>query len=405
MASTIITNQNVATRAVAVLHDKLLMPAWINRQYSNEYAKRGAKTGDTVKVRVPTRLTTSLQNGVNAMTFQGIGEKYVDLVLTAQRAVPLAFSQQELTLEMEDFSKQVIEPAAAQLSSDIESDLIAAVSPYIANAVVGTGTNAPKWVDILKAGAKMTQFTAPTADRYIMIDPVDEVAIIDELKGLFQDASMVAQQNLEGFVGRTGGFLWGRSNRLPTIVIGSDVAGALTADAVEGSNEIVVGSFAANQVIAAGTVVSITARNAVGPETRTSLGYAKQFSVIEEVTLSGAGAGTLKLNEKIYFGATADKNISSKPVNTDVVTILGTANKTYRQVLCFQRDAFTMATVDLIPDADGVKVGRDQMDGISMTYVSQFDAATYQSFKRLDVLYGMAALRPEYAAKVLVEVA
>jgi hypothetical protein len=251
----------------------------------------------------------------------------------------------------------------------------------------------------------MTQFTAPTADRYIMIDPIDEVAIIDELKGLFQDASMVAQQNLEGFVGRTAGFLWGRSNRLPTITIGADVAGKLTADAVEGSNEIAVDAFGAGvQVIEAGTVISITARNAIGPETRSSLGYAKQFSVIETVSTVG-GAATLKLNEAIYFGSTADKNISSKPVTGDVVTILGTAGKTYRQVLAFQRNAFTLATVDLIPDADGVSVGRDQMDGISMTYVSQFAVDTYQSFKRLDVLYGMAALRPEFAAKVLVEVA
>ena len=130
----------------------------------------------------------------------------------------------------------------------------------------------------------------------------------------------------------------------------------------------------------------------------------KQFSIVaaEVVGATTTTECAITLNEPIYYGATSKKNIASRPVATDAVVFLGTASKSYRQVLLFQKDAFTMVSADMELPSGGAIGKRAVMDGISARVVFGFDTTNSIDQKRFDVIYGAGALRHEWAGKILI---
>lgn len=400
----------IAKRSLAVLHSKLLFPGWINRQYSSEFAQAGGKVGYSVRVRRPARVTTTggaLSAGssltLSAQDFQE-GEQL--LYLNMWRGALFGFSSAELTMEMDDLETRFIEPVMSQVSSDIEQDVIAAVAPYVANAIIATGTtaNSAKLIDVLSIRAKLSLFDAPEANRYLMLSPLDEPALVDEAQVRFNPADKLSESFVSGTLGEANGFVWGVSNRLPVITLPADIVCTLKASVVEGSDQVILTGLTDGQVVPVGAVISFTARNALQPETRQDLGFVKQFSIVaaEVVGATTTGECAITLNEKIYYGATPKKNISSRPVATDAVVFLGTASKSYRQVLLFQKDAFTMVSADMELPSGGAIGKRSVQDGISARVVFGFDTANSIDQKRFDVIYGAGALRHEWSGKILI---
>ena len=53
MANTLLTPTQVTREALRILHQKLRFVGSINRQYDDSFAKKGAKIGDTLKIRLP----------------------------------------------------------------------------------------------------------------------------------------------------------------------------------------------------------------------------------------------------------------------------------------------------------------------------------------------------------------
>ena len=74
---------------------------------------------------------------------------------------------------------------------------------------------------------------------------------------------------------------------------------------------------------------------------------------------------------------------------------------THRANLAFHRDAFTLATVPFtLPETAPVK---EQLsaDGITMTLTGGWDVTNYREIYRLDILYGVKTIRPEWACRIL----
>jgi len=117
MANSILTPTAVTREILRILHEKLSFLGTVNRTYDDSYAKEGAKIGDTLKIRLPNEYTVRTGKNLNA---QDTTESSVDLVVATQKGVDINFSSAELTMEMQDFSKRVLEPAIARLASDIE---------------------------------------------------------------------------------------------------------------------------------------------------------------------------------------------------------------------------------------------------------------------------------------------
>src|SRR5215470_4868712 len=121
MANTILTPTQVTREALRILHQKLRFVGSISRQYDDSYAKKGAKIGDTLKIRLPNQYTVRTGPTLSA---QDTTESSVSLQIATQKGVDLNFTSADLTLSLDDFGKRVLNPAMAVLAAAIESDAL-----------------------------------------------------------------------------------------------------------------------------------------------------------------------------------------------------------------------------------------------------------------------------------------
>ena len=86
---------------------------------------------------------------------------------------------------------------------------------------------------------------------------------------------------------------------------------------------------------------------------------------------------------------------------TAAVTFVGSASTNYVQSLMYHKDAFQFITADL-PLMDGAhKCSRRTQDGLSLRVWMDGDIRHDELLMRIDMLYGMAALRPEWACRMI----
>ena len=402
MANTNLTIDKITPEGLSELHDELVFIKSINRQYDNQFAQSGSKIGNTLRVRLPAQPTV---NTGKVAVVQDHTEQFLNLefnIATDQKNTTFQFGSAEMALELDKFNERVLSPAAKILASNIEEKEINNVISGVSNLVVAGATMDS--LDVLRANALMTVQTCPTSDRYLLVNPDDEVDYINSNANLFNASDSIAKQYKDAFVGRANGNNWMRSNRIHTIDIGTTVAGTLSATVTEGGTSVVLAGLSANQVIAAGTVFTVAACNQVQVETKFNTGKLMQMSVLSAVTADGVGAAVVTISP-LYASATDGRqNVDALPQSGAAFTIAGAADTTYRQNIVYNKNAFTCVSADLELPEGGAKGARSVMEGISMRINKGWDVMNDNDITRMDVLTTSTVLRREYASKIWVPV-
>lgn len=402
--NTVLTIDMITKETIAVLHDKVLFPGLVARKYDSSYAQTGAKIGDTLRIRKPSRYTTGTAEDLTG-AIQNTVEEYVTLPVTNRRNVGLEFGGAERTLSLQDYSTNVLEPAMAQLAADMEYDCVTQTIHGIGNLVVASGGSGQlTFSDIQDGIAKMNAGTTPLGMRSMLCNPFDQASLINELKGLFQSSTEIDRQYKEAQFGRTAGANWYMSNALPTITLPATVAGAANGAVSAGAMAMNVDGLTASVTYPKGSVFTVAGCNAVQPEHKTDLGYLYQFTLVADLNTDGTGAGTATFASvngggEALYATGARKNITALPADNATVTFAGSANTTYRQNIMFHENAFAVATVDELPFWGGTKSAREVMDGIAMRVAYGDNVTTNQNICRADVLFGTTVLRPQYACR------
>lgn len=406
MANSILTPTAVTREALRILHQKLNFVGNVNRQYDSSFATSGAKIGDTLKIRLPNEYTVRTGKTLNA---QDTSETSVSLTVATQKGVDLNFSSAELTMELDDFSKRVLEPAMSVLAANIEAD---ALSMYkdVYNEVSDVGATITI-DDVLWAQEKLTNQLAPLDGRTMNMTPRMNRDLVNGATALFNDRTKVSDQYRKGLIGNdffgfdnvfqntlmklhTTGTDDGTGDYLTDIAAGE-------ADGSAGAINIDTGAGSFKQ----GDIITIAGVNAVHPETKQDLGYLKQFVVTADAT-PGAGGGSLNISPSIVSSG-ARQNVSAAPADgaqvfkreSDDSTAIGNGAD-YYVGLGYHKDAFAFATADLILPKGVDFAAREVMDGISMRIVRDYDINNDNLPCRLDVLYGYKAIRPELAVRL-----
>ncbi|MCP4386307.1 MAG: hypothetical protein GY798_33680 [Hyphomicrobiales bacterium] len=391
MANTILTPTAVTREALRVLHQKLGFIGSIHRGYDSSFAKTGAKIGNTLKIRQPNEYTVRTGATLSA---QDTTESSVDLTISTQKGVDVNFTSEELTLDLDDFTDRVLEPAMAVLAATMESD---ALSMYkdVYNQVDNVGS-AITFAKVLEGRKKLVDNLAPTSKRSVCLNTQDNVDLVDTLKGLFQDSTQVAKQYREGYVGRTGGFEFMESTFMPSHDSGSDDGtGDYLVDGASQTGATLVVDTGTGTLLQ-GDVITIAGVNRVHPETKADTGILQQFVVTAD---SGASATSLAISPSIVT-STGRQNVTGSPADNAVITKVGGASVNYGLSLAYHKDAFAFGTADLVMP-DGVDfAARRAFDGISMRIVRQYDINNDKFPCRIDVLYGYKAIRPQLAARL-----
>jgi len=402
MANTILTPTAVTREALMILHQKLNFVGNINRQYDSSYAKSGAKIGNDLKIRLPNQYTVRTGKTLQA---QDTTESSVTLSVATQKGVDVNFSTEELTMDLDDFSERILEPAMARLAAEIEYD---ALSMYkdVYNEVSDVGDTLAI-ADVLFSQRKLNDNLAPMSNRCLLLTTKGQADLVTAATTLYNDRTKVAQQYRRGLIGNDffGYDKVYTNTLLYTHTTGSE-AGADTGADVNGANQTgasvtvdgtVTGTFKQ------GDIVSFAGCSAVHPETKQTLGYLKQFVVTSDVATTYS---SIPISPSIVTSG-ATQNVSASPTDGGIVykqesddstAIAGSAD--YEVNLGFHRDAFAFATADLVMP-DGVDwSAREVYDGISMRIVRDYDINNDNMPCRIDVLYGYKAIRPELACRI-----
>jgi len=396
MANAILTPTMVTRKALMILHQKLNFVGSINRQYDDQYAKKGAKIGSTLQIRVPNEFTVRTGRTLAA---QDVNEQSVSLTMATQKGVDVNFTSAELTLSLDDFADRILEPAMAVLAANIEADAFnMALDVY--NTVNNVG-NAAILRTLLTGRKLLTDSLTPTSNRALILNTQDNLDLVDGLKGLFQDSSTIAEQYRDGLVGLTAGFGKIYENTLlPSQQTGTALAattytvnGAVTAN---GSSSVVVAS--GSTTFKKGDVITFAGTNRVHPETKADTGVLQQFVVTADYA---GGAGTLSISPAIYTSTGRQNVVSTGIANGAAITKIGGASAVYKPSLAFHRDAFAFVTADLeMPEGVDFSA-REVYDGLSMRVVRQYDITNDAFPCRIDVLYGYKSIRAQLAARLL----
>ena len=87
--------------------------------------------------------------------------------------------------------------------------------------------------------------------------------------------------------------------------------------------------------------------------------------------------------------------------STNLLTWLGSPNSSYALGLMYHKDAFTFATAELPLMSAAEKCVRRTYDGISLRVWQDSDIRNDEMLTRIDILYGFAVIRPQWACVVV----
>ena len=367
---------------------------YVDRQYDPRFAKEGAKNGGALQVRLPNRYTVGSSRTV---TPADTTENTTALVVGTQKNVSMAFYSDELTLSLDDFSERIIKPAMSVLASTVAADIGTAMAAGFHQMVGTAGTTPSSFLTFAQAGELLDWQTCPRdGQRALVLNPTAMAATADAQKGLFAPAQAVGDQYASGIVEKMTGFKFDMDQSLPTITNGAGASYTThgTTPLVSGTNTLAV--ITGTGALAAGQVFTIAGVYEVNPDTKVSTGRLKQFVV---ATAYAGGAGNVTLGQTIYTSG-AYQNVSTAIPTTTPLTLVGSASTGYPRSFAWHKSAVALATADLEMPKGMDMASRVNVDGLSLRLVRGYDVTTDNFISRVDILYGIKVLRPEWGVGI-----
>ena len=162
--NTILTPEIVAKEALMVLTGNLVMADLVHRDYSDELVN----VGDTVTIRKPAKFVA--KNFMGQTEAQDITEGSVSVKLDRFRDVTVAVTSKQLTMDIADFSAQVVEPAMQAIAQAIDEDLLAMAVSKAGFVQPGTA-DAADLTDLAALGKQLDLAKAPAQNRSLVLHP------------------------------------------------------------------------------------------------------------------------------------------------------------------------------------------------------------------------------------------
>ena len=402
MANTNLTIDMITREALRIAHEKLTYLGTIDRQYDDSFSKTGAKIGSTLRIRQPVQYVR--RTGSRIMDVQDSETVATTVTVSTQDGVDMRFNSQELSQDIDDFSKNHIEPAMAVLVSGIESDVLQAQTKLAYNVV---GTTANPMTDLVEAGlarARLNQMLAPKENRCIQLDSVTASGMVNGLSGLFHDGSQIKSQYKEGALGRIAGFDWFENERVLAHANGDDVTGTLDSatTVTDGGNTMDFSGTITTETV--GSVFTVAGIFACHAETKASLGFLQQYTILT----SASGVITVSPNtfltgakQNVCTAAGAVTTLAANwNTQTPAVVFVGAVTASIKHQLAYTKEWAAFVTADLPLMANSEKCVRRVQDGLSLRCWTDSDIRNDEMLTRIDILYGHQVLRPEWGCRI-----
>lgn len=400
MANTVLTSTKIVREALRILRNNLAFARTINTEYDKHFAQSGAKIGSSVKVRKPNRYT--VRSGA-AMSDQDTVEESVDIVMTSQKGVDINFTSEELTLHLDDFSKRILQPAMATLANQIDLEGLLLYKD-IYNRVGTPGTTPATALALLDVNRRLDDEAAPRdGNRSQIVNPAANAALVNGLKSLFHNGPDISEQYKRGLMGANvlGFGEIAMDQNVAVHTVGAHGGTPLVAGGSQtGASLVTDGWTNSTLIFKDGDVFTLADVYAVNPQSRVSTGVLRQFVATADGTSDGSGNLTQAISPSIVTTG-AKQNVDAGPADNAAITVFGTASTQYPINMGHHRDAFVLATADLIMPGGVDFASRDNSEGMAMRIIRQYTIADDKFPCRIDVLYGWSTVYPELACGLI----
>ncbi len=236
-----------------------------------------------------------------------------------------------------------------------------------------------------------------------MMDSVTMGGLVNGLKGLFQDSQQIKEQYREGKIGRTGMADWYENDRAWTLTNGNDVTGTLDAASLvtDGGNTMDMHTTVAVAAQVVGQVFTVAGVYDCHPETKAAYPNLKQFTITAiGATTTTVSPSTFWTGPKKNVVTSTGGTVSAATFNSATLAFIGGASTSYVQNLMYHRDAYTFVTGSLPLMAGADRCVRKTFDGISLRVWTDSDIRNDEQLTRIDILYGFAAMRPQWGCRI-----
>lgn len=413
MANNVITSSIITNETLRILHNNSAFLGNINTEFEDQFAKKGLKAGSVINVRRPVQYT--VRDGA-AANIQDVNESTVPITMEQEFGIDWAFSDYDLKLSIDEFTKRYLEPAGKRLAAELDARIATRFYRGVANFSGTAGTTPSTAQSVLDAAVLLDNNACPRDDnRMLALTPLANAKLVGGMSGLFNDQATQGRQLKTGMMATNLGLDFIMSQNLPTHTVG----GLGGTPLINGANQGLINSGATDNPYASSTslitdgwtaaaanrlkrgdVFTIANVFSVNPETKQSTGLLQQFVVTADAASDGSGNLTATIYPAIIAGG-AYQNVTARPADNAAITVLtGSANTSYGQNILFHRDAFTLVTADMeVPN--GMDMAEKAMyEGVALRFVRGFDITNNRRICRFDMLAGYGLLRPEWAVRL-----
>jgi len=369
MANTFITPQMVANEALAILRSTCVYKDLVHTDYSKEFVDA---IGDTVNVRKPATLIAYDYNG-STVTKQDVTETSIPVKLDRFKDVTVKLTSKDRTLELKDFSKQIIAPAVTAIGETIDADAANFIFEKAGNTVTRTKTSPTTVQDISNVGKTFDVNKAPKTDRnfVLSVDHNYAYSLTDNLLKASYAGSNEALRNSD----------LGRLYRMETFMDQNNPTSTATTSGTAVGTMKVASSSTANEIDIT-VLSSATATLAVGD------GFVY-------------GGVLYRLTETATGVSSAVAGIATSPVfpagvsATEVNIVRNSAS------LAFHKDAIAFVNRPLAIPEGAPKSAVASADGISVRVIYDYDMDLKSDIISFDILYGFKELRTSLMTRLV----
>lgn len=153
-----------------LLRNNAVLSKLVHRDYSNEFV---AGVGDTITIRKPSRFVA--KEFTNEIEIQDATDQSTTVTMDKHLDVSFAVTSKEMTMEIGDFSTQLLVPAMQAFSDKIDAYILALAKADVTNKVTSSGTIQN---DIVDARAFLTKAAAPLTDRHFVYNSNTEAELL-----------------------------------------------------------------------------------------------------------------------------------------------------------------------------------------------------------------------------------
>ena len=429
-----ITSQIITRESLINYENALVLGNKIDYSYSDQFGQ-GNQIGQQLYIRRPILVAPVINNmayGSDAVA--SATETYVAMSVATTLTQALTFSDEDMTLRIEDFEKRFIKKATTVMANVYDNMIADAISnagklwsqngKTVGTATGGTtaiSTGVGGWVfesatsgkldsaDINNALVLLNISSCPTDERYGVLSADANAKLASSQITLLNPTKEISDIYKSGFIMNFAGVDWFMSQTVATHTNGAQgtlAIGAGTATYTTGWQETGILTVTATAgAINAGDVFSIPGVFVVNPLTKAVTNQLQHFTAVAHFAI---GSTSIEVSPA-PISAGPYQNVSAA-VTSKTATLVGSTGTSYVESYVFHKEAIAAASPKLY-SREGQVEARSEETGVALRFTRAYDPVGARPsangvpgwVNRLDIIAGIKIVRPEWVVRIRIK--